>query len=658
MKRLFASVALGALTLDAAMAADMPVKAPRVETYFDWSGLYLGGHTGYGTGNYGPGTNPLPLQGIAFPSSITGLIGGYQAGYNLQLPNRLVLGIETDISFPSPVDRPKLTQAPFNTQFEYFGTVRGRLGYAFGTVLPYVTGGAAYGRTQIDLNDANDNIFATKARMHLGWVAGAGVEFALGGPWSGKVEYNYIDLGARAYGLGDVPLPNVNVDPKLHAIKLGLNYRLWDSPPWSAGDLPIKRSAIPESTDWNIHGQTTFIAQGYPSFRSPYQGAQSLPGIAQGRETWTVDAFLGWRLWNGGEFYFNPELAQGFGLASTFGLAGFSNGEAQKGGAEYPRFRAQRYYFRQTFGLGGEQEDVADGPMQLAGKRDIDRVTVTVGRFAIGDFFDGNAYAKDPRADFMNWAMWSSAAWDFPADLPGITRGAVVELNRKDWAIRAGFFQVPSLPASDVLTFNKGGAVAEFEQRYSILNQPGKLRIGIFGNQGTTANYRNVLGMVAANSALDINDVTMNTRRERTKYGFYANMEQQIATDVGIFARASWNDGQNEILSFTDIDRSVSGGVSIKGNSWGRPTDTFAFGGAVNGLSAAHRDFLAAGGNGLLIGDGRLNYGTERILETYYALSLSKAFIFTTDYQLIVNPAYNMDRGPVSIFSGRLHGEF
>ena len=569
-----------------------------------------------------------------------------------------MLGIETDISFPSPVDRPKLTQAPFNTQFEYFGTVRGRLGYAFGTVLPYVTGGAAYGRTQIDLNDANDNIFATKARMHLGWVAGAGVEFALGGPWSGKVEYNYIDLGARAYGLGDVPLPNVNVDPKLHAIKLGLNYRLWDSPPWSAGDLPIKRSAIPESTDWNIHGQTTFIGQGYPSFRSPYQGAQSLPGIAQGRETWTVDAFLGWRLWNGGEFYFNPELAQGFGLASTFGLAGFSNGEAQKGGAEYPRFRAQRYYFRQTFGLGGEQEDVADGPMQLAGKRDIDRVTVTVGRFAIGDFFDGNAYAKDPRADFMNWAMWSSAAWDFPADLPGITRGAVVELNRKDWAIRAGFFQVPSLPASDVLTFNKGGAVAEFEQRYSILNQPGKLRIGIFGNQGTTANYRNVLGMVAANSALDINDVTMNTRRERTKYGFYANMEQQIATDVGIFARASWNDGQNEILSFTDIDRSVSGGVSIKGNSWGRPTDTFAFGGAVNGLSAAHRDFLAAGGNGLLIGDGRLNYGTERILETYYALSLSKAFIFTTDYQLIVNPAYNMDRGPVSIFSGRLHGEF
>ena len=658
MKRLFASVALGALSFDAALAADVPLKAPRVATYFDWSGAYVGGHTGYGTGSYGPGTNPLPLQGIAFPPSITGLIGGYQAGYNLQLPNNFVLGVEADLSFPSPVDRPKLTPAPFNTQFQHFGTARGRLGYAFGTVLPYVTGGAAYGRTQIDLNDAGGDIVATKARMHLGWVAGAGVEFALGGPWSGKVEYNYIDLGARNYGLADVPLPDTNVDPKLHTVKLGLNYRLWDSPPWSANNSPIQRAVISESLDWNIHGQTTFIAQGYPSFRSPYQGPQSLPGIGRGRETWTVDAFLGWRLWDGGEFYFNPELAQGFGIGSTFGLAGFSNGEAQKGGAEYPRFRAQRYYFRQTFGLGGEQEDVADGPMQLAGKRDIDRISVTVGRFAVGDFFDGNSYAKDPRADFINWAMWSAAAWDFPADLPGITRGAVVELNRKSWAIRAGLFQVPSLPASDVLTFNKGGAVAEFEQRYSILNQPGKLRLGLFGNQGVTANYRNVLGMVAANPALDINDVTINSRRERLKYGFYANMEQQIVPDVGVFGRVSWNDGQTEILNFTDIDRSASGGVSIKGSFWGRPTDTFAFGGAINGLSSAHRDFLAAGGRGLLVGDGQLNYGTERILETYYAFALSKAFTFTTDYQLIVNPAYNMDRGPVSIFSGRLHGEF
>ncbi len=493
--------------------------------------------------------------------------------------------------------------------------------------------------------------------MQLGWVAGAGLEFALGGNWSGKLEYNYIDLGAKTFAFDG--LPTTRVDPSLHMVKLGLNYRLWDTPPWQSSwqsSTPAK-PVLPDP-DFSIHGQTTFIMQGYPAFRSPYQGANSLPGGGLGRETWTADALLGWRLWEGGEFYFNPELAQGFGIGSTLGLAGFSNGEAQKGGSEYPKFRPQRYYFRQTFGLGGEQEDVADGPLQVAGKRDIDRVTLTVGRFAIGDFFDGNSYAKDPRADFMNWAMWASAAYDFPADLPGFTRGAVVELNRKDWALRAGVFQVPSAPNSDSLTFHGAGTLAELEERYTIFDQPGKLRIGVFANRGNTGNYSDALGITAADPTIDINDAMASTRQERWKYGFYLNGEQQVAKDIGVFARASWNDGHTEILSFTDIDRSLSGGVSVKGSYWGRPDDTVGFGGAINGLSQTHRDFLAAGGTGLLIGDGQLNYRLEKILETYYAFSVNKSVTLTADYQLIVNPAYNADRGPVSVFSGRAHAEF
>ncbi|OAF13045.1 hypothetical protein AYJ54_45790 [Bradyrhizobium centrolobii] len=290
--------------------------------------------------------------------------------------------------------------------------------------------------------------------------------------------------------------------------------------------------------------------------------------------------------------------------------------------------------------------------------RDIDRLTVIVGRFAVGDFFDGNAYAKDPRADFMNWAIWSSAAYDFPADLPGYTRGAVVDLNRKDWAVRVGLFQAPSAPNSDVLTFKTGGTVVEFEERHNIADQPGKLRLGAFYNCGNTASYREVLAIAAANPAFSINDITAANQRDRGKYGFYANLEQQIVKDVGLFARASWNDGQNQILSFTDIDRSLSGGLSIKGSYWGRSDDTIGIGGAFNGLSAVHRDFLIAGGTGLLMGDGRFNYSPERILEAYYAWKLNNWTTLTFDYQLRANPAYNADRGPVSIVSGRLHGEF
>ncbi|WP_375786515.1 carbohydrate porin [Bradyrhizobium sp. Pha-3] len=656
--RIAAGAALGAAAFGApASAADMAVKSPAMDAaVYTWTGFYVGGHVGYGDGSLGPDTNPLPLQGVFFPHSVTGGIGGFQAGYNHQFANRFVLGVEADATFVGPVDLPRRRLGPFNSAIDYVGTVRGRAGYSFGTWMPYITGGFAWGHSQVRVNDAAGNVISEPGQYQTGWTVGAGAEFALSGNWTAKLEYDYIDLSRRTLGLNDFGMPGVSIEPRLQMLKFGLNYQLGDSP-WSA--TPAK-PLLPESDNWSVHAQTTLIGQGYPAIRSAYSGTDSLPAGGQAQQTWTTTAFLGVRLWEGGELYFNPETAQGFGLNGTLGLAGFPNGEAQKAGAEYPRIRPQRYYLKQTFGFGGEQEDVPDGPNQIAGKRDIDRLTLIVGRFAIGDFFDGNSYAKDPRADFMNWAMWSSAAYDFPADLPGYTRGVVVEFNRKDWAVRAGVFEVPDAPNSDVLVFNanNGGAVVEFEGRYSIFDQPGKVRVGVFGNRGFTGNYRQALAIEDANPGLDINDVMAGIRKANTKYGFYLNGEQQIATDVGLFGRLSWNDGRNEILSFTDVDRSVSGGLSIKGSYWGRANDTIGIGGAVNGLSAAHRDYLAAGGLGLLIGDGALNYSPERILETYYAYQVNKNLTLTADYQFITNPAYNADRGPVHIFSGRIHGEF
>jgi high affinity Mn2+ porin len=646
--------ALGVLAVDhAATAADLPLKAPPMMAVYNWTGFYVGGHFGYGGGSLGPDTNPLPLQSVLFPHSTTGVIGGYQMGYSRQFANRLVLGVEADATFSGPVDQSALGRLPpasFNTTVDYVGTVRGRVGYAFGMWMPYLTGGFAWGHTRAEINDGSG---AMIGHYQAGWTAGLGVEFAVSGNWSAKLEYDYVELSRQLYDLSGFGLPNTFVDPRINFVKLGLNYHF--------GDFPLKpteKTLLPESDVWNIHAQATFLPQAYPAIRAPYTGPDSLPAGGQLQSTWTTTAFLGARIWEGGEVYFDPELAQGFGLNGTLGIAGFPNGEAQKAGAAFQRTRAQRYYLKQTFGLGGEQEDVSDGPNQLAGKRDIDRVTLVVGRFAVGDFFDNNAYAHDPRADFMNWALWESAAYDFPADLPGYTRGAMVELNHKDWAVRGAVLEVPSQPNSDILTFKTGGVVVEFEERHSIFEQPGKLRLGAFGNQGVTGNYSQALAIEAMNPAQDINDVMASIRHVNPKYGFYANLEQQIVPDVGLFARASWNDGQNEILSFTDIDRSLSGGLSIKGSFWGRSNDTVGIGGAINGLSAAHRDYLAAGGLGLLIGDGRLTYSPEQIFETYYAYSVSKNLTLTADYQLVVNPSYNAVRGPVSIFSGRVHGEF
>jgi high affinity Mn2+ porin len=634
-----------------AKSADLKTSEPPIASS-NWTGAYVGGHFGYGFGSFGPGTSPILDEAVLLPPTLTGLVGGFQAGYNVQLPDKLVLGAEADLSFPSPIDRPATGTGPFNTTIDYFGTARFRVGYALENVLPYLTGGVALGQGRVNVNDTGGNIIASKTDMHVGWTAGFGLEYALTNPWTAKVEYNYIDLEQKTYGFSDSIASTLHVDPKVQVIKFGLNYRLSDP---SSGLSP---NSVSFADDWNFHSQTTFIWQGYGPIRSPYQGQNSLPGSGEGRETWTATAFIGWHLWQGGEFYFDPELAQGFGLANTLGLGGFANGEAEKAGSEFPKIRAQRYFFRQTFGLGGDQEMVDDAPNQLAGKRDVDRVTLTIGRFAVGDIFDNNTYAHDPRVDFMNWAVWSSAAYDYPADLPGFTLGAVAELNRKNWAVRAGLFQVPSAPDSDALVFKTGGALVEFEGRYKLFDEPGKIRLGAFVNRGNMGNYQQALALESLDPSANINNVMTSIRSQHLKSGAYLNVEQALTKDIGLFARASWNDGQNEILSFTDIDRSVSSGISIKGNAWNRPKDTFGFAGAINGLSESHREFLAAGGLGLLIGDGALNYREEKIIEAYYSINMFRAGALTFDYQFVDNPAYNADRGPVSIFAARFHDEF
>ena len=298
---------------------------------------------------------------------------------------------------------------------------------------------------------------------------------------------------------------------------------------------------------------------------------------------------------------------------------------------------------------------MASGQLQLAGKVDVSRLTLQAGKFAVIDVFDGNAYAKDTRKDFINWSMWAPGAFDYSADKVGLTYGVTAELNQKQWALRGGYFLIDAVSNSnsfDTQVFQRGKYMAELETRYPLFSQPGKLRTIAWLNSAYSGSYRETLNNPALN--LDI----AQTRTGRIKYGYAFSLEQALTDDIGLFGRWSWNDGKTEIMAFTDIDASLSMGTSIKGAKWGRPDDVIGIGGAINALSNDHRDFIAAGGLGPLIGDGALNYRHERILETYYAYALNKQITLTADYQFITNPAYNADRGPVHVFSGRLHGEF
>jgi len=288
-------------------------------------------------------------------------------------------------------------------------------------------------------------------------------------------------------------------------------------------------------------------------------------------------------------------------------------------------------------------------------------VTVQVGRFAVHDIFDTNAYSMDPREDFMNWSIWAAGAFDYPADKIGLGYGAVVERNEKYWALRVGYFLAANEPNAnefDMELFRRGGYVAELETRYSLFARPGKFRVGIWADTYFSGSYSDAVDLTLINPGLDPTDAIRLTRTGRTKYGYYLNFEQSVTDDIGVFGRWSWNDGKNEIQAFTDIDSSISVGTSIKGTAWHRPDDRIGLAGAINGLSRDHRDYLAAGGLGILIGDGRLNYRPEQVLETFYAMNVLNGVILTLDYQFLRNLAHNADRGPISIFTARLHGEF
>jgi high affinity Mn2+ porin len=403
--------------------------------------------------------------------------------------------------------------------------------------------------------------------------------------------------------------------------------------------------------------QATYVWQGKPAFPAAYSGQNSLSSAAERSHSFTATAFLGARTWSGGEVYFDPEVALGAPLSNLTGLGGLTNGEMARTSGRNPTFYRARLFLRQTWGLGGEAEQLDADQNQLAGKVDAKRLVFTAGNVSALDIFDGNAYSHEPRRQFLNWALYTHGAWDFPADARGYSWGAALEYIAPGWALRAGRFLQPRQSNGLQLNFsaaNSYGDAIELERGYTLGGQPGRVRLLAFRNRADMGGFRDALALAAPGAAPDL----APTRRFRDKRGYGLNVEQGLGKSVGTFLRASRNDGDTETYAFTEIDRSLSGGVLIKGAAWRRGDDSVGLALARNDLSQAHRDYLAAGGMGFFLGDGRLDYRPEKIVEAFYDLQLHKRVALALDWQRVANPGYNADRGPVTVWGLRLHSEF
>ncbi len=388
--------------------------------------------------------------------------------------------------------------------------------------------------------------------------------------------------------------------------------------------LSIALPAAAQNSDVDVHTQATTITQTHGPFHSPYSGQNSLRSIWEVDTSLTSTLFLTFR-YRDTQLEVDPEVAGGTGFSGVVGIAGFTNGEIPRVASATPKPYLARLYLRQKYRC----------------------FTWSAGKVAATDYFDNNAYSHDPRTQFINWSIMYNGAWDYPADVRGYTIGAVQEVEVGPAVIRVGSFLEPVTangPHLDRHFAANRGDTFELQYAYS---SGGTVRALGFVNHANMGTYRQA-----------VQDIVATRRPDTVKYGFGLNVEQRLSANAGAFLRLGWNDGKTESWAFTEIDRTASGGVSIHGNRWRRPDDVVGAAMAINAISGDHAAYLARGGYGFLIGDGRLPHpGLESIFECYYNWSLRKPVAITPDYQFVRNPAYNRDRGPVHVLSIRLHFE-
>ncbi|MBS1902418.1 MAG: carbohydrate porin [Bacteroidetes bacterium] len=420
--------------------------------------------------------------------------------------------------------------------------------------------------------------------------------------------------------------------------------------------IPLLTRAQPagDASPWSFHFQQTVIGQYHFDFRSPYSGTNSLASHEDAAYSVTSTMFVGCRITDGTQVFFDPELAAGGGLSGATGVAGALNGETYRIGDPKPSLAIARLYVQQDIALSDERTRTEDAANAVAGTQPLRRITITAGKYGITDRFDANSVSHDPRTQFLNWSLMSAGAWDYPADTKGYTIGATVEYIAPEISLRAAASMVPYEANQAVFDRNVAHAhsgTIEVEVPHRLFERQGVVRLLVFHTTARMGDYAEALRQHGTP------DITTTRTYGRAKYGFDLNLEQPLSAVLSGFVRASWNDGSTETWMFTEIDRSLSIGTALDGAFRSAGLDGARAAVVVNGISNLHRDYLAAGGNGFILGDGALGYGPEAIAEVQYATRIAEFFTLSADAQYVLNPGFNRDRGPVGVVALRGHVE-
>lgn len=432
---------------------------------------------------------------------------------------------------------------------------------------------------------------------------------------------------------------------------------LWLAAPLRAQDSTA-RTWVPKL----LGAQFTAIGQWLPSFHSPYAGPRSLTGEGDQAVSHTYGLYLGARLPAKLGVYLDVEMAKGKGISHVTGLGGYTNGDVIKQGSADlgtgPYIA--RAFLRYTLRLGRRDSNWVDRAQDQLPRWAPDRhIEIVAGKLAANDVFDLNRYANNNRTQFQNWGLFQNTAWDFAADTRGYTNGVTIAYVSPHWTLRVGMFQMPTAANGNVFDGDIQHARGDnLELTFAPGGKGTVVRLLAYQNHARMGDYSEA--SVLALERDTVPNIVANDQPGRRKYGLGLNAEQPLADsgETGVFLRLGWNDGHTESFAFTEVDRHLSAGIQVSGSRWSRHADRAAFAVLVHGLSLDHRDYLALGGSGFLLGDGRLTYGYEEVIESYYLLQLGSYVELSPDVQLIRHPGYNRDRGPAAALSLRVNARY
>ncbi len=410
-----------------------------------------------------------------------------------------------------------------------------------------------------------------------------------------------------------------------------------------------------------ISGQANVVLQGYEAFRAEYSGPNSLTNWAQSATTHLLTLYTGYQVSQSTEVFADIEDATGNGVGNAGGLAGYVNLDVVRLVQGEPTPYLAQAMLRQIIPLTSERVEADRDELDLATSLPARRIEVRLGKMDLTDFFDANTYGSDSNLQFLNWTVDDNGAYDVAANARGYTDAVVVEYDDRSHSVRFAEALMPKLPFGKFLDADLARSRSEnleLEARGKhIVHREGVVRVLGYLNHANMGNYR-LTNAEFLNDETATPDITATRREGRHRYGFGLNMEQEITSDLGVFGRLGWSDGHNEAFCYTEDDRTLQLGGLVKGSSWRRSSDRAGVAFVANGIVAAHQQYLALGGLGIMLGDGGLTYGREKIVETFYTAHLWRGFSISYDFQHVTNPGYNQARGPIEVSAVRFHTEF